>query len=143
MEDNKEIFCSQLSGNNLWKTSEVGNTITQLSDKDYEQKKSIFHVSIFDNHKNTWHPPTLWIGLGCERNTSKELIEDSLQSFLATNNLSPLSIAGFATVDLKKDEKAILEISKEKNLPIKFFTSEELSSIKTSNYIFPLRWFKF
>ena len=129
----KEIFCSQLSGNNLWKTSEVGNTITQLSDKDYEQKKSIFHISIFDNHKNTWHPPTLWIGLGCERNTSKELIEDSLQSFLATNNLSPLSIAGFATVDLKKDEKAILEISKEKNLPIKFFTSEELSSINTPN----------
>ena len=129
----KEIFCSQLSGNNLWKTSEVGNTITQLSDKDYEKKKSIFHISIFDNHKNTWHPPTLWIGLGCERNTSKELIEDSLQSFLATNNLSPLSIAGFATVDLKKDEKAILEISKEKNLPIKFFTSEELSSINTPN----------
>ncbi len=129
----KVIFCSQLSGNNLWKTSEVGNTITQLSDKDYEQKKSIFHISIFDNHKNTWHPPTLWIGLGCERNTSKELIEDSLQSFLATNNLSPLSIAGFATVDLKKDEKAILEISKEKNLPIKFFTSEELSSINTPN----------
>ena len=131
--NNKEIFCSQLSGNNLWKTSEVGNTITQLSDKDYEKKKSIFHISIFDNHKNTWHPPTLWIGLGCERNTSKELIEDSLQSFLATNNLSPLSIAGFATVDLKKDEKAILEISKEKNLPIKFFTSEELSSINTPN----------
>ena len=129
----KEIFCSQLSGNNLWKTSEVGNTITQLSDKDYEKKKSIFHISVFGNHKNTWHPPTLWIGLGCERNTSKELIEDSLQSFLATNNLSPLSIAGFATVDLKKDEKAILEISKEKNLPIKFFTSEELSSINTPN----------
>ncbi len=129
----KEVFCSQLSGNNLWKTSEVGNTITQLSNKDYEQKKSIFHISIYRNHKNTWHPPTLWIGLGCERNTSKELIEDSLQSFLATNNLSPLSIAGFATVDLKKDEKAILEISKEKNLPIKFFTSEELSSINTPN----------
>ena len=47
--------------------------------------------------------------------------------------MSPLSIAGFATVDLKKDEKAILEISKEKNLPIKFFTSEELSAINTPN----------
>ena len=131
--NNKEIFCSQLSGNNLWKISELGNTINQLSDKNYEQKKSIFHISIFGNHQNTWHPPILWIGLGCERNTSKELIEESLKSFLAANNLSPLSIAGFATVDLKKDEKAILEISKEKNLPIKFFTSEELSAINTPN----------
>ena len=131
--NNKEIYCNQLSGNNLWKTSEAGNNITQLSEKDSEQKKSSFHISIFDNHKHTWHPPTLWIGLGCERNTSKELIEDSLQSFLASNNLSPLSIAGFATVDLKKDEKAFLEISKEKNLPIKFFTSLELSKINTPN----------
>ncbi len=131
--NNKEIYCNQLSGNNLWKNSEAGNNITQLSEKDSEQKKSSFHISIFGNHKNTWHPPTLWIGLGCERNTSKELIEDSLQSFLASNNLSPLSIAGFASVDLKKDEKAFLEISKEKNLPIKFFTSVELSKINTPN----------
>ncbi len=131
--NNKEIFCSQLSGNNLWRNSAAGNTIKHLSDKDYEKKKSSFHISVFGNHKNTWHPPTLWIGLGCERNTSKELIEDSLQNFLTTNNLSPLSIAGFATVDLKKDEQAILEISKEKNLPIKFFTSQELSAINTPN----------
>ena len=131
--NNKEIFCSQLSGNNLWKTSEAGNTITQLSDADLEPNESSFHISIFGNHKNTWHPPLLWIGLGCERNTSKELIEDSLENFLATNNLSPLSIAGFATIDLKKDEQAILKISKETNLPIKFFTSEELSKINTPN----------
>ncbi len=131
--NNKEIFCSQLSGNNLWRNSAAGNTIKHLSDKDYEKKKSSFHISVFGNHKNTWHPPTLWIGLGCERNTSKELIEESLQNFLTTNNLSPLSIAGFATVDLKKDEQAILEISKEKNLPIKFFTSQELSAINTPN----------
>ena len=72
--NNKEIFYRQLSGNNLWKNSEAGNTITQLSEKDDEQKKSSFHISIFCNHKNTWHPPILWIGLGCERNTSKELI---------------------------------------------------------------------
>ena len=52
--NNKEIFCSQLSGNNLWKTSEAGNTITQLSEKDDAQKKSIFHISVFDNHKNTY-----------------------------------------------------------------------------------------
>ena len=131
--NNKEIYCSQLSGNNLWKTSEAGNTITQLSDADLEPNESSFHISIFGNHKNTWHPPLLWIGLGCERNTSKELIEDSLENFLATNNLSPLSIAGFATIDLKKDEQAILKISKETNLPIKFFTSEELSKINTPN----------
>ncbi len=131
--NNKDIFCSQLSGNILWTNSEASKTINQLSYEDDKQKDSIFYISKFNNCKNTWHPPTLWIGLGCERNTSKELIEDSLQDFLETNNLSPLSIAGFATIDLKKDEEAILKISKEKNWPIKFFTSKELSKIKIPN----------
>ena len=36
--NNKNIFCSQLSGNNLWKNSEAGKTIKQLSKKDNKQK---------------------------------------------------------------------------------------------------------
>ena len=131
--NNEDIFYSQSSGNNIWKNSEAGSTIKQSSDEDDRHKDSIFHISIFNDHKITWHPPTLWIGLGCERNTSKELIEDSLQNFLVTNNLSPLSIAGFATIDLKKDEKAIINITNENNWPVKFFTSQELSKINTPN----------
>ena len=50
-----------------------------------------------------------------------------------SNNLSKLSIAGFATIDLKKDEKGILEIAKENNLPIKFFTKGDLSQINVPN----------
>ena len=45
--NNKEIFCSQLSGNNLWKNSEAGNTIYQLSDKNDKQNEATFHISIF------------------------------------------------------------------------------------------------
>ena len=70
--NNKDIFYSQSSGNNIWKNSEAGSTIKQSSDEDDRHKDSIFHISIFNDHKYTWHPPTLWIGLGCERNTSKE-----------------------------------------------------------------------
>ena len=131
--NNEDIFCSQLSGNNSWKDSEAGTTIKQLSDEDVKHEESTFFISIFNNHKNTWHPPTLWIGLGCERNTSKELIEESLKNFLVTNNLSPLSIAGFASIDLKKDEQAIIKISKENNWPIKFFLQNQYAkSIKYS-----------
>ncbi len=131
--NNKKIFCKQLSGNNLWKNSEAGNTIDDLLDEEDKQKESTFHISVFSDKKNTWHPPHLWIGIGCERNTSRELIEDSLENFLKANNLSPLSIAGLASVDLKKDEQGIIKISKENNWPVKFFTTEELSKINTPN----------
>lgn len=131
--NNQEIFCKQLSGNTLWQRSESGGNIIQLPKTKPDQTKSTFHISIYSDHRNTWHPSTLWIGIGCERNTSKKLIEKSLNSFLVSNKLSSLSIAGFATVDLKKDEKAILEISKENNLPVRFFKPDELSKIKIPN----------
>ncbi|WP_288246481.1 precorrin-3B C(17)-methyltransferase [uncultured Prochlorococcus sp.] len=130
---NEEIFCKQLSGNSLWKTSESGKTINQINEKETEKPDSTFHVSIFENHKITWHPPVLWIGIGCERNTSKELIANSLNNFLKSGNLSKQSIAGFATIDIKKDEKGILELAKEKNLPIKFFSKKDLSTIIVPN----------
>ncbi len=130
---NEEIFCKQLSGNSLWKTSESGAIIKQIFEKETKKPDSTFHVSIFDNQGKTWHPPILWIGIGCERHTSKELIANSLNNFLESNNISPYSIAGFATIDIKKDEKGILELAKGKNLPIKFFTKEDLSKIIVPN----------
>ncbi len=130
---NEEIFCKQLSGNSLWKTSESGEIINQINETETEKPDSTFHVSIFENNERNWHPPVLWIGIGCERNTSKELIANSLNNFLESGNLSLQSIAGFATIDLKKDEKGILELSEEKKLPIKFFSKEDLSSIIVPN----------
>jgi len=129
----EEIFCKQLSGNQLWKNSESGEIINQIYEKETAIPDSTFHISIFENHKTTWHPPVLWIGIGCERNTSKELIANSLNNFLESGNLSQHSIAGFATIDIKKDEKGILELAEETNLPIKFFTKEDLSKIIVPN----------
>jgi len=105
---NEEIFCKQLSGNSLWKTSESAEIINQIDKKETEKPDSTFNVSIFENHETTWHPPVLWVGIGCEKNTSKELIANSLNNFLESGNLSQQSIAGFATIDIKKDEKGIL-----------------------------------
>ncbi len=130
---NEEIFCKQLSGNSLWKNSESGEIITRIDEKEIEKPDSTFHVSIFENHETTWHPPVLWIGIGCERNTCKELIANSLNNLLESRNFSKYSIAGLATVDIKKDEKGILELADENNLPIKFFNKEDLSTIIVPN----------
>ncbi len=131
--NNEEIFCTQFSGNNLWKTSESAEIINHIDQKETEKPDSTFYVSIFENHETTWHPLVLWIGIGCERNTSKELIRSSLNNFFELENLSQHSIAGFATIDIKKNEKGILELAKEKNLPIKFFSKEDLSKIIVPN----------
>ncbi len=131
--NNEKIFCKQLTGNSLWKNSESGESINQINEKEIEKPDATFHVSIFENQETTWHPPVLWIGIGCERNTSKDLIANSLNNFLESGNLSQKSIAGFATIDIKNNEKGILELVKERNLPIKFFSKEDLSKIIVPN----------
>ena len=130
---NEEIFCKQFTGNSLWQNSESAKNINQINEKATEKPDSTFHVSIFKSHATTWHPPVLWVGIGCERNTSKELIANSLANVLKSRKLSKNSIAGLATVDIKKDERGILELAEEKNLPIKFFGKEDLSKIIVPN----------
>ena len=124
-----EISYQQSSGNDLWQQSEITKTLT----KERKSKDSSFHIGYENTNYVSWHPPTLWIGIGCERNTGKQLIEKSLNKFLKSTRISPLAIAGLATVEIKKDEKSLLKFSDEKKWPIKFFSISELSKIDVPN----------
>ena len=124
----------QFSGNELWKRCKSSRNLNQLGNCDnISDQKSTFIVGIKKQFQTTWHPPTLWLGVGCERNTTKKFIKDSLNQFLDENQISVLSIAGLATVELKKDEKAILDIAKDNKWPIKFITANKLLNIKVPN----------
>ena len=80
-----------------------------------------------------WHPRVLWVGIGCERGTSKTLIETAIKQVLSRYNLAPEAIAGLATIDIKADERGILQLSHQLNLPLYTFTAAELSPIKVPN----------
>ena len=56
-----------------------------------------------------------------------------MNNFLESGNLSHHSIAALATIDIKKDEKGILELAEENNLTVKFFSKEDLSKIIVPN----------
>jgi cobalt-precorrin 5A hydrolase / precorrin-3B C17-methyltransferase len=69
-----------------------------------------------------YHPHTLTIGVGCERGTSPQEVEELIKTTLKANNLSIQSVAGFTSLDLKEDEPAL------NNLPnVRFFTAGELN----------------
>lgn len=79
--------------------------------------------------KVQWHPRVLWVGIGCERGTTLQLIKEALSTTLQQFHLAPEAIAGMATIDLKADETAILELSQELNLPLRTFDAETLKQI--------------
>lgn len=82
-----------------------------------------------DFPKVQWHPRVLWVGIGCERGTSKHLIDTAVESVCLAHHLAVGSIAGIATIDIKADEVGILELCHERNWPLRCFSANQLSQI--------------
>jgi len=80
-----------------------------------------------------WHPRVLWVGIGCERGTSKELIETAIQQVCQDNQLAEGAIAGIATIDIKADEVGLVELCRTYNFPLRTFPAESLRSISVPN----------
>ncbi|MBD2088464.1 precorrin-3B C(17)-methyltransferase [Microcoleus sp. FACHB-1515] len=86
-----------------------------------------------DFPKVQWHPRVLWIGIGCERGTSSRLIASAIDRTCRAHHLSESAIAGIASIDLKADEVGLLEFCRDRNLPLRCFSSEHLRSIEVPN----------
>jgi cobalt-precorrin 5A hydrolase/precorrin-3B C17-methyltransferase len=79
--------------------------------------------------KVQWHPRVLWLGIGCERGTARSLIDQAIQTTLQAHHLAIDAIAGIATIDLKADEVGLLEVCRDRNLPLKCFAAEDLKAV--------------
>ena len=79
--------------------------------------------------KVQWHPRVLWVGIGCERGTSRELIESAIQQVCRHHHLAIEAIAGIATIDIKADEVGLIELCQSRNWLLKTFPAAVLSTI--------------
>ena len=80
-----------------------------------------------------WHPPVLWLGLGCERGTSLELLERLVESTLAELQLAPAAVAGLASASRKADEAALLALARQHGWPLRLFAAEALAARAVPN----------
>lgn len=83
--------------------------------------------------KLQWHPRVLWVGIGCERGTPRQVIETAIQQVCRTYHLALGAVAGIATLGLKADEVGLIELCQAKNWPLKTFSAEKLRSISVPN----------
>lgn len=70
------------------------------------------------------------LGIGCRKDTDSKKLSDFVSSVLLENNLDKRSIKLIASIDVKKNEKAILDLSKELNSQLKFYTKEEIMTVE-------------
>ncbi len=75
-------------------------------------------------------PANIVIGIGCKKGVETEALSSFITETLKKAGIHPSRVAEAATIDLKRDEKAILEYCKANGLPLRFYTAEELMAVE-------------
>ncbi|MEH2372844.1 cobalamin biosynthesis protein [Nostoc sp.] len=75
----------------------------------------------------------LWVGIGCKRGTSWQLIDRAIEEIFRENQLFPSAIAGIATIDTKASEVGLLELCRLRNFTLKTFSAQILRSVCVPN----------
>jgi len=117
-------FSSLPEGHHFLRNKEIktqGKIWISAKQRDFSDESEIPQVQ--------WHPRVLWVGIGCERGTSTELINQAIDSTFAKHNLALGAIAGISTIDIKSDEIGILEVCRDRDLPLQTFPSGVLKQV--------------
>ena len=83
--------------------------------------------------KVQWHPRVLWVGVGCQRETSESLIEYAVQKTLRSHHLAEAAIAGIATIDRKVNEAGLVKFCRDRHLPLQLFSAADLNAVTVPN----------
>ena len=71
-------------------------------------------------------PQNIVLGIGCKRGRTSEEIESFLLNFLEKNQIPLYKVGRIATIDLKADEKGILDFCKKYRLELSVYSAHEL-----------------
>lgn len=70
------------------------------------------------------------LGIGCRKDTDSKKLSNFVRNVLLENKLDKRSVKLIASIDVKKNEKAILDLAKELNSKLKFYTKEEIMTVE-------------
>lgn len=78
-------------------------------------------------------PVTLWLrprvltlGVGCKRGADFQALAEAAEEFLESAGVSALSLAAVASIDIKKDEAAIIKLAEKYKVPFVTYSAEAL-----------------
>jgi cobalt-precorrin 5A hydrolase/precorrin-3B C17-methyltransferase len=125
------LALTQDSGSELWRQLPAATALGDASDSD--QATAHLAVSSRTGPGCRWHPPSLWLGLGCERGTSLGLLERLIDTALADHSLAAAAVAGLASASRKADEPALLALAQQRGWPLRLFEPEELAAVPVPN----------
>jgi len=76
-----------------------------------------------------YRPKSLVLGIGCDKGTAPDLVERGVLALLAKQGLSPKSVKELATIDVKKEEQALLALSEKYGWPLRIYPAAQLDVV--------------
>lgn len=124
------VVVIQSAGSRRWQQLQAAAGLDRRRGGDGpEEAAADLRITIHAGAGCRWHPPGLWLGLGCERHTSLELLERLVDGGLQRLGLAPEAVAGLASIDRKADEPALLELSRRRQWPLRWFSAAQLNAV--------------
>ena len=84
-------------------------------------------------------PKDIVIGIGCKKNISADYLDSCFHNFLENNRLSIHSVKCISTIELKKNEPALLELGRKYNLELRIADlndiEEHASRLEQSEFV--------
>ena len=125
----KALSVQQQCGTDLWRQCSGAQHSFDSTEPDADLRITAERTPNESPDPCCWHPPVLWLGVGCERDTSLSLIERAIATALQDAGLAEEAVAGLSTIDRKGDETALLQLAKQREWPLRLHTAAELASI--------------
>ena len=128
--DRVGVYWASTKAISLPSSYETVNTFSDLLNKPY----GIF-ISNEDREQEyktllQLYPQNLVLGIGCRRDTPVTTILDTINLALRKANKSILAVKKIATVDVKADEKGLIEAGRILNVPIEIISREEILKVE-------------
>ncbi len=138
----KYISSALLRGEKVGIVSDVHKNVNEIFGNDgvpenleYRNTELEAGISISPYLTDVWFhtlhviPKCLIAGVGSRKEADKENADALLRDILKKEKLSIKAISDIATIDIKKDEPAITELSKKLIVPLKTYSAEELNDL--------------
>lgn len=149
MKKAKQVSADLLDGKKIYLYAENVHVINEPSDEavmitdDIEKARLggiIISVKIPENSSALQLiPKQITLGIGCRRGTGKEQIEAAVKQVLFENNIAFQAVRQICSIDLKRDEKGLIDFADENGLMFQTFGSDALlkvqGSFKSSEFV--------
>lgn len=112
--------------------------VSDISEVDFSKFELMITVSPFTYHGYpiptiSFYPPVLHMGMGCRKMCDPAGVAQHIDKQLRRMRLAPASIASISTIELKKDEPLLKELSTFFGVSTHIYSAEELDEVEVPN----------